>query len=170
MSDKKEPEMLGTSTIVWDEDENALAQIRYDGFFISISDYPFANTTETITYTKAIQLIANSEKFFKDRLSNLIAFNKSLLKPEKRVVVKCMLCIKTTKSELSSELSLWHHFNNVSGKKEWQMLDKNKKMFICCPDCINKAYNPNGSLGFLKEEFEDKMIEDRSIEKGDLEE
>ena len=31
-------------------------------------------------------------------------------------------------------------------------------VFICCPECIDTAYDDNGRLGFLKDEWIGKMV------------
>jgi hypothetical protein len=50
--------------------------------------------------------------------------------------------------------------SNVARYQKWQTTMMHQRLFICCPKCIDKAYDPNGRLGFLKLEYHKSMVED----------
>ena len=77
------------------------------------------------------------------------------------MIIRCMLCERTVEMEdfpifFSPSLV----FSLTAKKHGWQSTWLEGKSFICCPDCVPKAYNPNESLGRLKPEMYPLMVAD----------
>jgi hypothetical protein len=68
-----------------------------------------------------------------------------------------MVCNKTIEVEQFSDDTISLFFATAM-KYEWQVSNGEYGCFICCPDCIEIAYDPNGRLGFLKDEWKKKAI------------
>jgi len=73
-----------------------------------------------------------------------------------------MVCGKQSKEIDLPGFPLSMHFDHVAKHQGWQTTMMEQKLFICCPDCIGKAYDTcRGSLGFLKTKYKRFMVKDQ---------
>lgn len=73
-------------------------------------------------------------------------------------VVKCMVCRQPLIVEAWNSASFATLAMLASSHHNWQFTWINSGTFLCCPGCVDEAYEDNGSLGFLKEEHMEKLV------------
>lgn len=74
--------------------------------------------------------------------------------------VKCMVCEKATTVSAPKDTHTLMLFMVTARVKNWQTTMNQHGLFLCCTECVKIAYSDNGRLGFLKDEWTDKMVKE----------
>jgi len=70
---------------------------------------------------------------------------------------QCMICDKTITAQAPKNIDFPSLCMIISTLYNWQTTLRKEGAFLCCQQCINIAYEENGRLGFLKEEYFERM-------------